>query len=112
MAARSCVSSRSGTRTEVTPDRSDRYGYASNERQAYRTSAPGSPTVSSSCWVTPTDPQPTAARFRVPASHVAVGCAAPLSGYLLTRPAASAMALTTEGSGPNGDSFDDSLYDL
>ena len=43
------------------------------------------------------------------AAIASVSSAAPLSGYLLTSPAASAMTLTTEGSGPNGDSFDESL---
>ncbi len=41
-----------------------------------------------------------------------VSSAAPLSGYLLTWAAAAAMTLTTEGSGPNGDSLDDNLNDL
>ena len=38
-----------------------------------------------------------------------VSSAAPLSGYLLTSAAASAMTFSTEGSGPNGDSLDESL---
>jgi len=38
-----------------------------------------------------------------------VRAAAPLSGYLLACPAAAAMTPMTDGSGPNGDSFDESL---
>ena len=112
MAPRSCASSRSGTRTDVTPARSDRYGYASNERHAYTTSAPGSPTASSNCWATPTDPQPTATcsgGTSKRAAMASMSSAAPLSGYLWTLLAASAITLSTEGSGPNGDSLDESL---
>ena len=79
-------------------------------------SVPGSPTAASSCWVTPTEPQPTATCAGGTAKRPAIAsvrATAPLSGYRLTCPAAAATCTsTTEGSGPNGDSFDDSLCDL
>jgi len=56
--------------------------------------------------VTPTEPQPTAMCSGGTANRAAiasVSATAPLSGYLLTCPAAAAMTLTTEGSGPKGD---------
>lgn len=60
IASRSCAPSRRGTSTGVAPERRVRIGYASKERQAYMTSAPGSATASRSIWETPTEPQPTA----------------------------------------------------
>ena len=42
----------------------------------------------------------------------AIRLCAPLSGYRLTSPAAVAITSSTDGSGPNGDSLDASLYDL
>ena len=78
-------------------------------------SVPGSPAAASSCWVTPTEPQPTAMCAAGTANRSAiasVSATAPLSGYLLACPAAAAMALRTEGSGPNGDSLDESLNDF
>ena len=116
IAARSWVSSRSGTRTDSTAARSARVGYASKERHAYITSAPGSPTASRSCCVTPTEPHPTAtcaaAVRRTAPRSPAIRAGAPLSGYWLTDRAASAITSTTEGSGANGDSLDESLCDL
>src|SRR5216683_2339473 len=41
-----------------------------------------------------------------------VSATAPLSGYWWTRLAAAAMTSSTDGSGPNGDSLDESLNDL
>ena len=41
-----------------------------------------------------------------------VSSTAPLSGYRLMAAAASAMTLSTDGSGPNGDSFEESLTAL
>ncbi len=40
-----------------------------------------------------------------------VSASAPLSGYRFTDRASSAMTSTTEGSGANGDSLDESLCD-
>ena len=102
IAARSWVSSRSGTRTDSAAARSDRVGYASKERHAYITSAPGSPTASRSCWATPTEPHPTATCCGgTPnlAAMASIRTCAPLSGYRLTDRAASAMTSSTEGSG-------------
>jgi hypothetical protein len=62
--------------------------------------------------VTPTEPQPTAtceAGTPKRAAMASISSTAPESGYRLTLPAVSAITLSTEGSGPNGDSFDDSL---
>ncbi|GGU23281.1 hypothetical protein GCM10010208_55430 [Actinomadura livida] len=59
IAARSCRSSRSGTWTFAMPARDTSSGYASNDRQAYMISAPGSATACSSIWMTPTAPAPT-----------------------------------------------------
>ena len=77
------VSSRSGTRTDVAPARSLSGGYASNDRHAYITSAPGSLTASISCLRTPTDPHPTAmcsAGTENRRASDAVSASAPLSG--------------------------------
>jgi len=115
IAARSCLSSVSGTRTEEAAARSASAGYASNERQAYMTSAPGSPTASKSCCATPTEPQPTAtceAGTPNRSAIASVRATAPLSGYRLTERAASAITSTTDGSGPYGHSLEDSLYDF
>ncbi len=60
IAVRSWVSPSSGTLIESAAARSARVGYASKERHAYMTSAPGSPIASRSCCVTPTEPHPTA----------------------------------------------------
>src|SRR5271169_2802941 len=76
------------------------------------TSAPGSPTASSSCWATPTEPQPTATCSAGTLNRLAiasVSSVAALSGYLLTFLAASAITAATEGSGSYGDSFDEHL---
>jgi hypothetical protein len=83
IAARSWVSPRSGTVTESAAARSARVGYASNERHAYMTSAPGSPIASRSCCVTPTDPHPTATWFTGTLKRSAmawISACAPLSG--------------------------------
>ena len=115
IAARSWVSSRSGTRTDSAAARSARVGYASKERHAYMTSAPGSPTASRSCCVTPTEPHPTATCCCGTPNRSAIAsirASAPLSGYWLTDCAASMIALITEGSGSNGDSLDESLCDF
>ncbi len=112
IAIRSWVWSRSGTRTESAAARSHRIGYASKERHAYITSAPGSPTAATSCWATPTEPHPTATcSAGTPnfSAMAAIRACAPLSGYRWTDRAASAMASTTEGSGAKGVSLDDSL---
>ncbi len=65
-----------------------------------------------SCCSTPTEPHPTATwptgTANLPAI-ASVSAAAPLSGYRLTARAASAITSTTDGSGPYGDSLDDSL---
>ena len=114
IAARSCVSSRSGTRTDSAPDRSASVGYASNDRQAYSTCPPGSAAAARSCWVTPTEPQPTAmCACGTPnrALIAAIRACAPLSGYRWASPAAAAITSSTDGSGPNGDSLDASLND-
>ena len=42
----------------------------------------------------------------------AIRASTPLSGYRWTSPAAVAIASSTDGSGPNGDSLDASLNDL
>src|ERR1700761_3681484 len=76
------------------------------------TSPPGSATAASSCWATPTDPQPRATWSAGTPKRWAiavVSSSAPLSGYRLISSAASAMTLATDGSGPNGLSLDDSL---
>ncbi len=83
IARRSWASSSSGTRTELAAARSARVGYASNERHAYMTSAPGSPIASRSCCVTPTEPHPTATCRGGTLNRSAmasVSAAAPLSG--------------------------------
>jgi hypothetical protein len=115
IAGRSWVSPSSGTLTESAAARSARVGYASNERHAYMTSAPGSPIASRSCCVTPTEPHPTATcpvgtPKRSPMASMSA--TAPLSGYRLTERASAAMTSTTEGSGGCGDSLDDSLCDF
>ena len=79
------------------------------------TSAPGSPTASSICWVTPTEPHPTAtcSGGTLKRSAMAwVRASARLSGYRLTDRASAAMTSTTEGSGGCGDSLDESLCDV
>ena len=79
------------------------------------TSAPGSPTASSICWVTPTEPHPTAtcSAGTLKRSAMAwVRASARLSGYRLTDRASAAMTSTTEGSGGYGDSLDESLCDV
>jgi hypothetical protein len=65
-----------------------------------------------SCCSTPTEPQPTATWPTGTANRSArasVSAPAPLSGYRLTPRPASAITSTTDGSGPYGDSLDDSL---
>ena len=62
----------------------------------------------------PTDPHPTAtcpAGTPNLSATAWVRASARLSGYRLTERASSAMTSITEGSGPNGDSLDESLYD-
>ena len=64
--------------------------------------------------MTPTEPHPTATCRGGTPNRSAMACvsaSAPLSGYRFTDRASSAMTSTTEGSGANGDSLDESLCD-
>jgi len=75
---------------------------------------PGSAAAASSCWATPTEPQPSAMCVGGTSCRRAiasVSASALLSGYQLTSAAAAAMASATDGSGPNGHSFEASLND-
>src|SRR5262249_59019725 len=89
-------------------------GKPRTDAHAQSPSVPASAAAASTCWATPTEPQPSAmceTGTSCRRAIASVSASARLSGYQLISAAASAMALATEGSGPNGHSFEASLND-
>src|SRR6478672_4150491 len=114
IASRRCRSwSSSPTLTDVAPASAVTIGYASKERQAWTTSSPGSQVAAITWPRTPTEPVPVAmCSAGTPKlwARASVRSVTAMSGYRLTLPAASVITSSTEGSGGNGFSFDDTLY--
>src|SRR5262249_17669352 len=89
-------------------------GKPRTDAHAQSPSVPASAAAASNCWATPTEPQPSAmceTGTSCRRAIASVSASARLSGYQLISAAASAMALATEGSGPNGHSFEAGLND-